>query len=774
MLSAFARYCALAFVLVLSFTAFAAHAATDSKALDPSGGLDDSYLEPFLLILYTYAQVNPQEDHTYRDICLRGDEIRGARSPQCIPHRRTRQYSALDLSAWYLTNIQCEGSDSCILDEAVGPYLGPIYRGNGNLYRYTNRLVQPTLETAVDVCRQIITPNSSNPDSAHIPAVARMELDSCTNQYILARADLPRVEMDDQGEMPDVAEGREIEYCQPLRMMPVEEEEQEYIPSQYYVEAWRKTMVDPAWLARAGTAPKEPFYAGLGVGLQEAIELRDDYGIVRINDLVEPWGGDEQYERIYDPTHPFSPRWDFTFNERDHFSPMTATYGGDPLNAVRCSGEAFYPIIKTDIMNWRLPAFSMYITWRIAFNFVCYNIQYLGVPCFKLFNATPMDPPCPTKWNGEEKAETASYNLPNGGTFTGSIGLRKILCGPPHIEDLCEHITKPLAPANALKMREDTEANFPFGVPEGYKFSDYFGDHRPYMRCWDTGMECGRRNKPPVGEGVLDYYLMQPDPPGKDYAIMGAGREGQSCLIGGGKKLTASQLDMKADPIMDWMELKLYNLRGMRKAGINCLVRHEKLFKIGTSEEILANRAGGQYQKATPDTNDELVRYSTFPWPLQWRGYVSDPEPANRYPNFGGGGAPLKGRGLDDARAGEILLFDQDIVQAGNPGTWRLPYLAFVTETCNSATGCPPAPSHWVKAVAYNHGKFPDACGNTEALEQGEEYTMWKGSLPAYNMDLFNNAESYTQSCDDPYNSFCTENYWDTVKRYFPKDDQRR
>lgn len=762
MLPHLTRTIAVLLTAALSLIATAnAQPITPSKALSPPVGLEGTFLDPFRIIVFQYLEYELEEDDTYADLCLEGEETRGTRAFECMPHRRTKTYSALDLSPWYLTNIQCDGSDSCILDNPVGPYLGPIYRGDENVFRYINRLVQPTEDTAVDVCKRIITPNSDV--DPHVPDYARMELDNCTDQYILNRADLPMIPTDDQGEMPDVKEGREEEFCQPLRMIPLQLWEQEYIPSQYYVEAWRKTMENTAWLARFGTAPKEPFYLALGAGLEDTIDIRDDYGLVNINDLVEPWGGETQYERIYDPTHPFSPRWDFTFNERDHFSPATAAYGGDPRNAVRCSGEAFYPVIKTDIMNWRLPSFSLYITWRIAFNIVCYDVKIFGIPCFEFFNANSNDPPCPTKWNGEEKVEEEL-----GKQF------RQILCGPPHIEDLCEHITKPVAPANALKMRENDDENFPFGVPDGYTFEEYFDDHRPYMRCWDTGLECGRDIPPVVGEGVLDPYLMYPDPPGYLYAIMGAGREGESCTMGG-DDFNVSQFDLQGDPIMAWMELKLYALRGMRKAGLNCLVRHEKLFKPMTGEEIIANRAGGQYQKPTPDTHGDLVRYSTFPWPLQWRGYISDPEAEYRYPNFGSdGGAPIKGTGLDDAKAGEVLLFDETVVQSGGAGTWRLPYVAFVTDACNDANECPPAPSHFVKAVAYNHGKFPDACGNTEALEQGEEYTMWKGALPDYNMELFEGAESYTQSCDDPYNSFCTENYWGDVKRYFPKDDQRR
>lgn len=710
-------------------------------------------LSSFLILVFIYPYTE-DEDDTYAELCLSGEEneLRGARNPECSPHKRTRTFSPLDLNPWYLTNIQCEGAESCILDDPVGPYVGPVYRGDENMYRYINRLVQPSDDTAVDVCKRIIIPN--NDLDPYNPVVARMELDNCTSQYILHRANLPRIPADNQGELPDIIEGREEEFCQPLRMIPVLPIEQEYLPSAYYVEAWRKTMMNPAWLARLGLAPKEPFTAGMGVAFEETIEIRDDYSRVEINDLTE-----FQYERIYDPTHPFSPRWDFLYNERDHFSPMTVEYSGDPSNAVRCAGGpmAGSNIIKTDIMTWRLPAFEFYMTWRIAFNIICFNAQFVGIPCWEYFGATADDPPCPTKFWGPEKVELVL-----------SRQMRQILCGPPHIEDLCEHITKPVAPANALKLRENNDENFPEGVPQGYTFEEYFEDHRPYMRCWDTGMECGRDYPPPYGEGVIDPYLFDGDA-GMEYAVMGAGREGESCTIGGGNGVTASQVDMGADPIMDWMELKLYQLRGMRETGISCIVKHEKVFKVGNGEEIIANRAGGVYQKTTPDTKGNYNRYGTFPWPLQWRGYITDPEVELRYPNFGAGGAaPLRGNGLDDALMGQILVFDDEIVE----GNGRLPYVAFVTETNNEITeGVEP---HFVKAVAYNHGKFPDACANTEYWGQGEEYTMYKDTLPAYNQGLFEGVGEHTETCDDPMNSFCIEPLWGDVKRYFPKDDLRR
>lgn len=726
-------------------------------AMIPGLASAQNVTESHTIMVYEYDDTGA-EDTAYADACFEGGETRGARSNGCIPHRQTNSYSVLDLNPWYMTNVQCAGS--CILDGGDGPYVGPLYRGQENMHRYINRLVQPGEDTAVDVCNLQVEPNSNT--DPYDPAAARNELDGCTNQYILHRSGHPRIPLDNQGELPDINEGREQAFCQPMDMQPLGDvENTDYRPSDYYITAWQKTMEDPGYLARGGAAPKEPSYAELGVDLNDPIAVRDDFGVVEVNDLVEPWGDPTGRERIYDPTHPFSPRWDFVYNEREHFSPGTVVYSHDPVNAVRCAGGHNANIIPTDVMAWRQTSFELYMTWRIRFNVWCRMTDWGWISCWNFFNGAADAPPCPTRYNGAEKVENRLGR-----------GIRQLLCGPPHIEDLCEHITKPVAPANVLKMRDEGEA-FAAGAPPGYTFAEYFDNHRPYMRCWDTGMECGRAAPPDVGEGEVDGWLTQTA--GANYAIVGAGRENQSCTMGGAPE-GSSQVDGGANPIMNWMEFKLYALRGMRKGGLNCLPQHEKLYKPSTGEELIGNRAGGQYQRRTPDSTGQMVRYTTFPWPLQWRGYVNDPNPETRYPNFGSpdGTAPLRGTGLDNARAGEILIFDQDVVQAGEPGTWRQPYLAFVTEVCNAGAACPPSPSHWVKAIAYNHGKFPDACGNTDNMEMGEEYTMYQGALPAYNQSLYAGVGPHTTTCDDPSNSACTEQYWGTVKRYFPKDDQRR
>ncbi len=736
------RLYVVSFLLLLCAYATSYSNASAAPGLSVPDPMDTTILQftypPVFTIMRDNAPVvvSPaygEEDYTYRDLCLMGDEIRGGRFPECIPHKRTNNFSPLYLSPWYLTNIQSVDPDM------PGPHVGPGYRGDRNNFR----LIQPTEETTVDVCKQIVEPNSDL--DPYNPITARKEMDNCTDQYILFRSNFPRIPVATQGELPDIEQERQ-DFCQPLRMVPFPIEEQEYVPSEYYVEAWKKTMMDTQHLARGGLAPKEPLYSALGLSLKETIDIRPDFSIVEINDLTE-----FPYERIYDPTHPYTPRWDFLYNERAQFSPMTTPYGGNPTDAVRCAKD-----VPTDVMTWRKPGFELYITWRIAFNIACYEYPY----CWAYFMGTSEDPPCPTKYNGPEKVEIITNKQ-----------TRQVLCGPPHIVELCDHITKPVAPANALKLRDINEENFPFGVAQGYSFKQYFGENKPYMRCWDTGLECGRTEPPIIMYGIPDLYQAE-ELDGANYAVVGAGREGESCLIGGGNGTTVSQVDGMADPVMDWMELKLYQLRGRRETGLDCLVKHERVWKLGNGEEIITGRSGGQWQKLLPSVEGELIQYDTMPFPLSWRGYVGEPEPEMRFPSLGAPGPLALPAGLDYAWPGEVLVYDQDVTMVGPPGTWRLPYIGFTTEVNNvRAEG---KGLHWVKMLSYNHGKFPDSCGNTEYLGLGEEFTVYKTDLPTHNKETLDALGHHTKECEDPMLSACIEPLWGAVKRYVPIQDIRR
>ncbi len=836
------------------------------------------------------------QDNTYLDMCLNKKEVQGTRPQNCAAHKSTRTKSVLDFSPWYLISLQqphfagtagnppeyrpplgfqkfpdttdpnedmgwCTGTlqaycqnypPESLTATARHPYLGKLYRGESNTDVYSNRLTQIDPADTVNSCIPMLLPNSGSPDP-YDPYWMRAELDNCANQYILARARYARRAFEQQGALPMVGEKAES-LCQPLRLIPVKDEDVEYIPSDYIQAAWRKLLVNPGYTMRNYsstfiTTDVEPNYARTQVSIygpnaiqpptQGSSPFRcspsssQPFGQICTNGLVE-----QQVERIFDPSHPFSPRWDFNYNERDYYSWLTVAYYGNPLYQVRCAGNTGDKYLKVDVMSWRASNFNWPILRKIAINIVCYYLKFWWFWCWTWIG-------CQSNTNGGDSGSNSSGQCCatnwGGRDVWGWLG--GLLCGTGrnNIKNLCAYLRKNVVPINTLKMRKSTIHNFPRGVPEGYKFTDYFGNHLPYIRCWDTGKECGT-------------HATSPDPlssQGSKIAIVGVGRETQSCRIGGGKGqasartsvnfngrydpkiLLESYMDVmngsgtgiiqdiydaaqlkdrmrKTDPITSWSELKLYQARSARETGLNCLAKHELVFKQGTGEDIILGRAGAQYTRLVCDKSGDAScgsadvlrqnREKMMPWPLGWRGYVSDPTENKRFPNAGIGiggfnvgdmlssyinndligdidtGERAPGiigdgqGGLDYALVGDTLIYDEDVTGTRNP------YIAYVTETSNLSSGSGGS-GDWVKAMAFNHGKYLDVCGNTDAWGKGEEYTMYKGNVPPDIEDglkaITPTNVTYNASCDDPKLSSCVENLWDRVKLYFPGDDYR-
>jgi hypothetical protein len=683
------------------------------------------------------------------------------------------------------------------------PYIGPVYRGEKDEYTYQNRMNQPD-ETTDSTCLPEHVAPVTGPRDPYSPEWQRLEMDSCSNQYILGQNALySNTAFMEQSPQPDFADS----YCQPLRVVPMAEEEQEYLASWYYMVAWAKLLYDENYLYRGGLAAAEPFYGPGGHNIDvtgtEMPVPTENFGTTTLNDLAMPH---LQFERIMDPSHPFSPRWDFFYNERDAYSPITAPYvggGADIVDGVRCAGLREDPRIKTDIMTWRRERFHFYIMQRIGFNIACWNSRlcrnFIWIPR----ECTPNEGCCATDYRRDDRVPT-------------------LWCGGEPIDDICETVTRAVTPVNVLKMRSAVPEYFEYAqprpvpaglsppydfdpadavsrVPEGYSFYEYFGNHRPYMRCWDTGQECGWEPSWSVMEGLLHDI-------GASFAIVGAGRENgatgpdQRCLMGG--SLGRADQPYPA-PITSWAELKLYQARAIRQ-GVFCIPRHEIIFKEGTSEDFVLHETGGSYQRRVPDTtgSDALPRYKTFSWPYGWRGYVNHPinHPGYPYDEYGfpffdvdrNSSGPFIAVGLDDAKPGEILIYDPFTVMAGppraegeydNPEVWRLPYVGYVSETDNfliretirkaSVRAILDPELEYVKVFANNHGKHPDVCGNTDDLYMGQEFTMYKGRLPSWAAGRLDALGRHTQLCVDPSLSSCIEPLWDDIRRYDIRWDQR-
>ncbi len=325
------------------------------------------------------------------------------------------------------------------------------------------------------------------------------------------------------------------------------------------------------------------------------------------------------------------------------------------------------------------------------------------------------------------------------------------------IIDCCGELAKPLAPLNILKMVPYTNKEKKQNIfAEGTTFEEYFGDHRPYMRLWDTGTEWGAVN----GKSVD----LRSDV-GARIRIAGVGTDDRSCRIGGWGYMASNPTqrfmgDMcvklppgnTVHPLTSWTELKLYQMRTYRRFGLNCLGTYEQLVKPTMMEDVALNLAGGS---VVVNSNGKS---RTQPWPMSHRGYLWDTDPKTQFPNFprkDGDPAPVI-RGLDNAQPGDIVsLTPQDYAEAypnrpaikeqgRNPKNFSqefVPFLGFVTAARNSASMSqyqdpddtsitPPTAAdkdaYSVEVLQSNAGTYPDACGVTEQQGNAKKRLIYR------------------------------------------------
>ena len=213
--------------------------------------------------------------------------------------------------------------------------------------------------------------------------IVRLQLDNCANQYILQSAVAQGDEKKKQDprilslENPDKPEERISlkTHCQPLLTKP--DVEQEYSASYYIEKSWNKLLGDPN--KKDPKKPAEPQIKGLS--LANPIPYPSDAARVTLSDIAKV-----KYEEIIDPSHPFSPRWDYEYNERDKYSPLTVSYSNDAQNSVFCAGDRENQKIKVDILTFREDKlkFDDKIKKRIDWNKNCKaNSGLQANPCCK-------------------------------------------------------------------------------------------------------------------------------------------------------------------------------------------------------------------------------------------------------------------------------------------------------------------------------------------------------------------------------------------------------
>lgn len=258
----------------------------------------------------------------------------------------------------------------------------------------------------------------------------RLQLDNCTNQYILRSALYP-FNKSNSRMINDAAKPRKYvtlaTECQYLKVYPTPE--LEYNPAFYLAVAWKKTLIDPKFqentsLIKSGMVSTLLGMVGVDIPnvitnasepqmpLPKTMTLRDPIPLPstlenQYRDPNDPNNNKRYkltlkqiaatpYEEILDPTHPFSPRWDYLYSDRD-LSPMTSTYMSKTKNSVFCAGvreasnntttlnsktgkqnktltakEKEDMEVRVDVLNFRRAAWEEGIFRRMAFNTMCF------------------------------------------------------------------------------------------------------------------------------------------------------------------------------------------------------------------------------------------------------------------------------------------------------------------------------------------------------------------------------------------------------------------
>ncbi len=329
-------------------------------------------------------------DNSYRDTVLTCTDTYTARDkdgktltlpsmfPACpsepMPMRDTERLSFIKDFSPYLYDYARDP------DDATRPYSGYIARGTKGDPSQTFAAIG---NAPVGVNRQKGCVNQIDLSVGDTPAerakLIRLQLDNCANQFILNSAPYPFHKAGSNliCATADNASRRctQEDLCQPLRMRT--DPKQEYQANTYIKAAWKKLLQTPSY-RKTEDAPNEPHLPD-GITLSNPIEPSPATdSTITLSGIAAT-----EYEEIIDPSHPFSPRWDYKYNERDYYSPKTSTYMSKFHNdskAVYCAGNRGDSGDKTrdkntkvDVLEFRREKFDKGTTNRINYNTACYN-----------------------------------------------------------------------------------------------------------------------------------------------------------------------------------------------------------------------------------------------------------------------------------------------------------------------------------------------------------------------------------------------------------------
>lgn len=790
-------------------------------------------------------------------------------------------------------------------NDKTKPYSGGYYRGTPGDMSQTFQMSGNTAGsgdlggtsnsiTRLAACVNQIKPTTVPSSAAEEAKLVRLQLDNCTNQYILNASLYPfqkenskLLSMEDPTQ-PSKRTELSTE-CQPLRTFA--DTQNEYSASTYLKGAWIKLLQNPGYRMNPVSISLPPMvskFTGAALGVSPGFEPQLPIGLNSLSNPIAPPDpfpevtlgqiGSVPYEEIVDPSHPFSPRWNYVVQDRT-YSPITSGYMSPSENAVFCAGvredknetdpdKKAEKEIQVDVLEFRRPNFEEGLFNRVAFNYLCQtnggafpegtnNLlpviaanswcftpywPWPGPPmaiahdCQTCFGTSfPTDdesthPPCTTNYMGKDLSIKGYWpGLRNGFNRTASCTATGLYRDKKYnMDKLCRDIRKPYTQLNKVKMRyhnpddeNDPDKNnvvLRKGVMEGMTFKEYFGNHMPYPRLWDTGLSLQKQS----AKDGNDQPPM--DTTGQWTAIVGVGRESaagdpdneevkkhadERCMLGGwGGVLPAVTIPggmtvTLPDPVTSWTEMKLYQTRSLRQTGMSCLARYEKVFKDGSSEAMALKRAGGEWSKAiiaicpknqactaenseyktqkefkdmggqsgVPSDKHAIVTVMPDSWPLAWRGYMFDPNTDNAFPKFAGDSG-LSLIGLDNAKIGDLVMMPYG--GTNNLLAPGLPKVGFVSEVnLPGNSNCASTKNCYVKVEEADNGKSPDVCGTTDNWgEMKTRYLYKPGHLPDAAKKEYERL-GYTKSCEDTKISQCELVNWDLLQLYRVGTDER-
>ncbi|MFO0069401.1 MAG: hypothetical protein ACK529_04435, partial [Alphaproteobacteria bacterium] len=533
---------------------------------------------------------------------------------------------------------------------------------------------------------------------------------------------------------------------------------------------------------------------------------------------------------------PFSPRWDFKYNDRDHFSPMTVAYGGDLRNSVFCAGDKNKKVLKVDVLSFRDERinFTDNVTDRIAFNSSCskntgiqknpccgdIRVQYhplcpnQGPPtfgkcpvcraetCSKCFDMSADEPPCSTTYNGNPDRKNIRNDYlsvdpglrPLFDTYGNFLPVhvlrsrpytRTAACTPEEpdensdkMADMCREIRAPLVPINKLKMRYHdpaklSESELPSGVPEGLTFKEYFGSNMPYMRLLDTGRPIQKSRS--AEQDPMDNL-------GQYTAIVGVGKEAisgnanakdQRCLLGGwGGPSSFGGVSVDAPDPVT--SWTELKLYQARTA------RKDGVYCIGRYDKVF--KPESTEEKILSLAGGDFNVLSALPGETKKTNIskVSWPlawrgylmEPDAKF-RFPNFSMPAKG-----IYTGLDNAKPGDILILPENGSDAgrppgLARLAIVMDDSNNSADCETMGSCWVSVKVADDGNAPDICGTTDAMGQALTRTFFKpGYFKSLNQEHFQVTNSSTD-CEDQNLQKCILNTWDKINVYRIREDRQ-